>query len=588
MPLDALTLYAAAEELRGILIDMKVDKIQQPEKDVFLFSLRGYSQQGNSLLGGGSSVRLLISAGAGSARVHLTEISRENPASPPMICMLLRKHLTGARIKELKQPEGERLYDIVFSAFDDFGSPCEKRLVVEMMGRSSNLILVDGEGRVLDCLRKSEADITDADKRVLLPGLFYHYPPGPGRPYVFSVSEEDFIGRFREASPDTAADKWLFSEFSGISPLLAREAVYRASCSTDTRLGLLDCFKLYKELCAMGTEGFVPSMLLNGEKPFDVSCLPITQYGSALELKKFESFSKLFDAFYTERERLERLGQRSQALIKNVKNRRDRAARKLALRIGELKATEDRERLRQQGDLIKANIYRMTKGQTSLTVEDFYSENGDMVDIILDPKLSPQQNAEKYYKAYNKLKNAEKILRGQIEEAETELNYLESVLEELGRAGGEKDLEEIRQELIEEGYLKDGGSNKKKKPPASQPMKFLSSSGAEILVGRNNVQNERLTLKLAGKNDIWLHAQKIHGSHVIAFCGEEDRTTITEAAMLAAYYSKARDGSNVPVDYTRVKFVKKPQGAKTGMVIYTDYKTVFVTPDEESVKKLAR
>jgi predicted ribosome quality control (RQC) complex YloA/Tae2 family protein len=307
-----------------------------------------------------------------------------------------------------------------------------------------------------------------------------------------------------------------------------------------------------------------------------------------LELKKFESFSKLFDAFYTERERLERLGQRSQALIKNVKNRRDRAARKLALRIGELKATEDRERLRQQGDLIKANIYRMTKGQTSLTVEDFYSENGDMVDIILDPKLSPQQNAEKYYKAYNKLKNAEKILRGQIEEAEAELNYLESVLEELGRAGGEKDLEEIRQELIEEGYLKDGGSNKKKKPPASQPMKFLSSSGAEILVGRNNVQNERLTLKLARKNDIWLHAQKIHGSHVIAFCGEEDRTTITEAAMLAAYYSKARDGSNVPVDYTRVKFVKKPQGAKTGMVIYTDYKTVFVTPDEESVKKLAR
>jgi predicted ribosome quality control (RQC) complex YloA/Tae2 family protein len=584
MPLDALTLYAAAEELRRVLIDMKVDKVQQPEKDVFLLSLRG-----SSPLGGGQSLRLLISAGAGSARVHLTDISRENPASPPMLCMLLRKHLSGARIKDISQPEGERLYDIVFSAFDDFGSPVEKRLVVEMMGRNSNLILIDAEGRVLDCLRKMGADITAEDKRILLPGLFYSYPPRPDRPYIFSLGESEFEALYTAAVKDTQADRWLVSEFSGLSPLLAREAVYRVSGYVDTHIGRLDGGLLYRELKQMSTEGFTPCMLKNGEKPFELSCLPLTQYGKALELVRYESFSKLFDSFYTERERLDRLAQRSQSILKTVKNRRDRAAKKLLLRTQELRATRDRERLRQLGDLIKANIYRMSKGQTKLSVEDFYSENSEMVDITLEAKLSPQQNAEKYYKAYNKAKNAEKILHGQIEEAETELNYLESVLEELSRVSGEKDLEEIRQELIEEGFLKDsGGSGRKKKPPSSQPLKFVSSAGAEILVGRNNLQNERLTLKFAQKNDIWLHTQKIHGSHVIAFCSEEDRTTLLEAAMLAAYYSKARDGSNVPVDYTRVKNVKKPQGAKTGMVIYTDYKTLYVTPDEAEVKKLMK
>jgi predicted ribosome quality control (RQC) complex YloA/Tae2 family protein len=536
MPLDALTLYAAAEELRRVLIDMKVDKVQQPEKDVFLLSLRG-----SSPLGGGQSLRLLISAGAGSARVHLTDISRENPASPPMLCMLLRKHLSGARIKDISQPEGERLYDIVFSAFDDFGSPVEKRLVVEMMGRNSNLILIDAEGRVLDCLRKMGADITAEDKRILLPGLFYSYPPRPDRPYIFSLGESEFEALYTAAVKDTQADRWLVSEFSGLSPLLAREAVYRVSGYVDTHIGRLDGGLLYRELKQMSTEGFTPCMLKNGEKPFELSCLPLTQYGKALELVRYESFSKLFDSFYTERERLDRLAQRSQSILKTVKNRRDRAAKKLLLRTQELRATRDRERLRQLGDLIKANIYRMSKGQTKLSVEDFYSENSEMVDITLEAKLSPQQNAE------------------------------------------------IRQELIEEGFLKDsGGSGRKKKPPSSQPLKFVSSAGAEILVGRNNLQNERLTLKFAQKNDIWLHTQKIHGSHVIAFCSEEDRTTLLEAAMLAAYYSKARDGSNVPVDYTRVKNVKKPQGAKTGMVIYTDYKTLYVTPDEAEVKKLMK
>ena len=463
MPLDALTLYAAAKELRGTLIDMKVDKVQQPEKDVFLFSLRG----------NGTNVRLLISAGTGSARVHLTDISRENPNSPPMICMLLRKHLTGARIKELIQPQGERLYDIVFSAFDDFGSPVDKRLVVEMMGRNSNLILIDGEGRVLDCLRKAGADITAADKRILLPGLFYEYPPKPDRPYIFALGETEFTTIYNVAVQDTQADKWLVSEFSGLSPLLAREAVYRASGSVDSHIAMLECGRIFKALREMSEDNYTPCMLKNGEKPFEVTCFPVTQYGKALELVRYESFSKLFDSFYTERERLDRLGQRSQAILKTVKNRRDRAAKKLILRTQELKATEGRERLRQLGDLIKANIYRMTKGQTKLTVEDFYSENAETVDITLEAKLSPQQNAEKYYKAYNKAKNAEKILHGQIEEAETELNYLESVLEELSRAGGEKDLEEIRQELTEEGYLKDNNSSnngKKKKPVASQPL----------------------------------------------------------------------------------------------------------------------
>ncbi len=575
MPLDALCLSAAAEELRGILIGCRVDKIQQPERDVLLLSLRGDS---------GAS-RLLISAGSGTARVHLTEQSRENPAEPPMFCMLLRKHLVGARILSLEQPDCERLYLLRFACMDELGNAAEKKLAVEMMGRNANLVLIDGNDRILDCLHKTDA--LTSPQRPLLPGLFYALPTPQDKKNAFSLTEEAFMEDYRAADRGDPADRWLVASYAGVSPLLAREILERAAGSCDLRLGEVKAEALWNAFRAIFTEEAVPVLLSRNGEPTELYCRKLRQYGHSLEQTVYPGFSALLDAFYTERERQARQQQRSQTLTKLVKTRRERAARKLAARTAELKATEQRETWRQYGDLIKANLYRMKKGEPTLTADNFYDPDYAQIQIPLDVKLSPQQNAAHYYKLYSKAKNAEKILTVQIAEAEQELEYLESVQEELERASGERDLGEIRQELIAEGYLKDP-EKRKKKPSQPQPLRFRSESGALIRVGKNNIQNDWLTLRSADKNALWFHAQKTHGSHVIADCTEDDEATVRAAALLAAYYSKGRDSAQVPVDYTRVRYVKKPSGAKPGMVIYTEQKTLYVTPDREKAEAIEK
>ncbi len=576
MPIDALFLHAAAGELRRKLLGSRVDKIQQPERDVLLLSLRGPEGPG----------KLLISAGSGTARLHYTTGGRENPAEPPMFCMLLRKHLSGARILSLEQPDFERMYLLRFACLDELGMASEKCLAVEMLGRNANLVLIDGEGRILDCLRKVDAE--QSPKRQLLPGLFYQLPPKPEKPGAFQVSREEFLRLYAQAEPTKAGDRWLVETFGGISPLLARELLCRVSGSSDEALGRVEAEALWQALAALREqEMFQPVFLKNGEKPFDLYCFPLQQYGSALSQERWEDFSRLLDAYYTEREKLERQNQRSQNLVKLVKNRRDRASRKLNLRLEERSATAKRETWRQYGDLIKANIYRMKRGEGSLTADNFYDPNGGQVTIPLDVKLSPQQNAARYYKLYTKAKNAEKVLSGQIEEAQAELDYLESVLEELQRAAGERDLAEIRQELVSEGYLREQGG-KKKKQASVQPLRYRASTGETILVGRSNLQNDWLTTRYADKRCFWLHVQKTHGAHVILQSEEENPGALEEAAMLAAWYSRGRESSNVPVDYTRVKNVKKPAGAKPGMVIYTDYRTLYVTPAKEAVEALEK
>ena len=338
------------------------------------------------------------------------------------------------------------------------------------------------------------------------------------------------------------------------------------------------------------TGPYTPFMLFNQDIPFDFSCIPILQYGSLMSPSSLNSCSELLDSFFTEKEKRERTRQRSQHLLKTIKNLRDRTVRKLQAQNEELKATYVREKMREQGDIIKANIHRMYKGMSLLKAQNFYAQDAGEIEIPLDEKLTPQQNAAKYYKAYAKAKNAEIMLKEQISSASDEQMYLESVLEEISRAQGEKDLNEIRHELIIGGYLKNKDKNdtKKAKSPEPAPLRFKSSSGITIYVGKNNLQNDKLTLKTALKNETWLHTQKIHGSHVIikAPFEETDTQSIKEAAMLAAFYSRAQHGENVPVDYTRVKNVKKPHGAKPGMVIYTDYQTVFVTPDARHIDKM--
>ena len=572
MPLDALCLTAVAGEVRAAVQGGKIDKIYQPTRDEVVLYIRGPA----------GNVRLLLSANPGHPRAHLTERNRENPEQPPMFCMLLRKHLQGARILELNQPPLERILDFKLETLDELGDRVERRLVLEAMGRSANLLLLDGEGRIVDCTRRVDGDLARG-QRQLLPGLFYRQPPAVDKLNPFTLSPEEL--RLVLANPlGKAWDKLLLDSFTGLSPLVARELAFRAGDDPE-KLAV----ELEKLGIAVEENHFTPYLLVREGKPVDFTFLPVLQYGPETESIPRESFSALLDDFFSDRESAERVRQRGQDLVKSVTSARDRTARKLGNQARELEATKNRERLRELGDILTSNLHLMEKGMSTFRTMDFYDPEGGEVDIPLDPLLTPQQNAAKYYKEYNKAKTAEEMLTIQIEKGEKELEYLNSVLENIALAEGEKDLQEIRQELTETGYLRrPKTAAKRAKKVSGKPMEFRSSSGLRISVGKNNSQNDLLTTKLAYKSDIWLHTQKIHGSHVILWLegGEADAQSLTEAAQLAAYFSQARDGSKVPVDYTPVKYVKKPAGARPGMVVYTTYQTAVVEPDAELAKKL--
>ena len=572
MPLDALCLTAVAGEVRAAVQGGKIDKIYQPTRDEVVLYIRGPA----------GNVRLLLSANPGHPRAHLTERNRENPEQPPMFCMLLRKHLQGARVLELNQPPLERILDFRLETLDELGDRVERRLVLEAMGRSANLLLLDGEGRIVDCTRRVDGDLARG-QRQLLPGLFYRQPPAVDKLNPFTLSPEEL--RLVLSNPlGKAWDKLLLDSFTGLSPLVARELAFRAGGDSEKLAAELE--KLGK---AVEENHFTAYLLVREGKPVDFTFLPVLQYGPETESIPQESFSALLDDFFSDRESAERVRQRGQDLVKSVTSARDRTARKLGNQARELEATKNRERLRELGDILTSNLHLMEKGMSTFRTMDFYDPEGGEVDIPLDPLLTPQQNAAKYYKEYNKAKTAEEMLTIQIEKGEKELEYLNSVLENIALAEGEKDLQEIRQELTETGYLRrPKTAAKRAKKVSGKPMEFRSSAGLRISVGKNNSQNDLLTTKLAYKSDIWLHTQKIHGSHVILWLegGEADAKSLTEAAQLAAYFSQARDGSKVPVDYTPVKYVKKPAGARPGMVVYTTYQTAVVEPDAELAKKL--
>ena len=571
MPLDASCLTAVAEELRPVLEGAKIDKIYQPTRDEVVLFLRGQ----------GENVRLLLSANPGHPRAHLTTLTRENPDKPPMFCMLLRKHLLGGRILELNQPPLERILDFRLETIDELGDRVERRLVLEAMGRSANLILLDGEGRIIDCIRRVDGDLSKGQRQVL-PGLFYRQPPVPDKLNPFTLSEDELLAALDNPT-QREPEKLLMDTFTGLSPLIARELAFRAGGAEGLHSALLKLRKDVKE------NNFTPYLLVRDGKPVDFSFLPILQYGPETESIRQESFSVMLDGFYERREAAERVRQRGQDLVKTVTNARDRTARKLANQEKELAATLDREKLREQGDIITSNLHAMEKGMTVLKAMNFYDPECREIEIKLDPFLTPQLNAAKYYKEYNKAKTAEKMLTLQIEKGERELEYLNSVLENLELAEGERDLGEIRQELTDTGYLRRAKTAaKREKRVAGKPMEFRSSAGLRITVGKNNSQNDQLTTKMAYKSDIWLHTQKIHGSHVILWLegGEADAQSLTEAAVLAATFSQARESTRVPVDYTPVKYVKKPAGARPGMVIYTTYQTAVVDPDPELAKRL--
>ena len=573
MPLDAICLSALTAELGEKLEGAKIDKVQQPERDMLILSLRGRS----------GNFRLLLAAGAGNARVHITGESMENPVEPPMFCMLLRKHLVGARIASLEQPDHERMLALELDTRDEMGDLSRKKLVVEMIGRSANVILVGADGRIIDCMRRMDF-AGDAERR-LLPGMIYRLPPKQNKTDFFSSDSEIRRALIAGADREMPVDKWLLDSFSGLSPLICREMAFRCGGSFDTLPEQLDA--LHDTVIA---GDFTPYMLLDGDKPRDFSFMPIRQYGDSMKGESFDSFSALLDAFYARRDRAERQRRRSHELSRSIKTLRDRLVRKLAGQTEELQRTTGRDEIRKNAELITANMYRLKKGDRELLCEDYYQPDCPEVKIPLDPLKTPQQNAAAMYKEYNKLKAAEEHLTVLIDQGEKQLDYLNSVLEELSRAETEKDISDIRRELMETGYMKKARGAKPERIKAQAPLRFVSDDGLEILIGRSNTQNDELTTKLARRTDYWLHTQKVHGSHVIVRCDglEPPETTLEQAASLAVYYSQGRDSGKVPVDYTMVRFVRKPSGAMPGKVIYTDYKTLLAQSDEALARRLKK
>ncbi len=582
MSLDGALLHCVKQELSN-LMGARVDKIYQPSREEIVLSLRLLNSPDRS------AKKLIFSANGGSARVNLTSAEFENPQSPPMFCMLLRKHLGGGRLIDIRQDGLERILYFDFECTNEIGDIVVNTVVSEIMGRHSNIIIVRG-GRVVDSIKRVTDEVSSV--RRVLPNIVYETPPRAERLNILDAGTDEII-RALNGRTDRLA-KALPDILEGISPIFARECAYYSTGDTDIPCNLLDeeqfenaaLFLCKAKKALNGSAEFTMLTDETGKKK-DFCFVDIGQYGSAMTVTKFDTANEMLDDFFSSAGRAERTRQRARDLLKTVTNAYERISRKLELQKKELAECGEREVFRVCGDLINANIYRLEKGMTSCTLDDFYT--GERREIKLDARLTPSQNAQRYYAEYRKLDTAEKMLTELIKKGADDLVYLDSVLDCISRNENEQELNEIRRELREQGFVrggKDKTDDKKKKP--SEPMKFRSTDGFEILVGKNNRQNDQLTLKTAKATDIWLHTKDIAGSHVIIKTDGKtpSEQTIFEAAQLAAFHSKGKSGSGVPVDYVAVKFVKKPAGAKPGMVIFTNNKTLYVTPDESAVEKL--
>lgn len=586
MPLDAICLGAVTEELHNTLTGSRIEKVYQPERDEIILQTRG----------AGGAHRLLLSMAAGTPRVHFIQTARENPTAPPMFCMLLRKHIQGAKIAQIVQPAMERMLTIELETTDEMGVPCKKTLICELIGRQANLILCDQDNRIIDALRRIDGDLSG--RRQILPGLFYHMPPAQDKHDPFSISSMGLVAGLSTADSEQTLDRFLLSQLSGFSPLLCRELSYRATGDAARQIAQMS---LQEQISLGETYDNFQAFLKNKHwKPFllskkadgavfDFSLLPITQYEGLMDVIQMDSFSDMLAAFFEKKGKVERMTRRSSDLHKTVVTARDRLARKLAAQQKELQAAQDREQYKHMGDLITTNLYQLEKGMRKAIVTDYYDPACPEVEITLDVRLTPQQNAQQYFKRYSKAKTAEEILTRQLEQGQSDLDYLDSVLEAISEAESERDLAQLREELLQTGFLSAKQNKKSRsKSVSSKPFHYRTSDGFDVFAGKNNLQNDLLTLKTALKSDIWFHTQKIHGSHVILAADGRTPTdtAMTEAAMIAAYHSKARQSSRVPVDYTPVRQVKKPAGAKPGMVIYYVYQTAYVTPDEALIENL--
>ena len=572
MAFDALMATAVTRELKEKIVGAKAEKIYQPSKDEIIISLRV----------GGRNEKLVVSANPSSARVSLTGIERENPKTPPMFCMLLRKHLMGTTVEDVYMYGFERIIEIKFKAFDDLGFRMEKYLTTEIMGKSSNVFLLGGkEKKILGVLHPG--DITTPSKRRVIVGAPYELPAAQDKVDPNTETEEDFIRRLSESEKERTVEKYIVGTYLGISPLIAREIAYRAGkADTVGNSSPRMMWRSFSSIVNAASDGAVPCVVVCDGVPKEYSYIEIYQYEKSAENKMFASFSEMFDFYFGEREHKETMRAKAHDIEAILSSGRKKLQKKLTLMREELSECSDADKFKLWGDLITASIYQLTKKADSATVVNYYSENLESVTIPLDIKLTPSQNAAKYYKKYNKLKTAKKILSEQIEKAARELDYYETVETSLSLCENEADIYEIRIELAEAGYsAKKSSVGKARSHAKFEPKHYVTSDGYDVFVGKNNIQNDLITLKLSKKSDWWFHVKNSPGSHVVLVCDADEEPPardFTEAAELAAFFSSRKDGENVAVDYTKIRNVKKPSGSAPGYVIYTSNFTAYVDP----------
>ncbi len=584
MAFDAGMLACALSEIRRAAEGARIEKVYQPERDEIILQMRSFE--------GGR--RLLINVGSGNSRIGFTEVTKENPQNPPMFCMLLRKYLQGAKLVEISQAEFDRVAFLGFDTRDEMGFACRRYLIVELMGKYSNLIFADGDKKIITALRT--ADFSLNSKRQLLAGMIYALPPAQEKENPLCVTEERFRSMLEAEPAERRCDQWIVSTFMGVAPVVAREMVFRSTGHTDTPIRYCFFDDLWREFSSVAerirTESFEPCLILEGEKTLEYSFLPLTQYGNA-ECRPISGVGKLFDLYFEKRDREQRVHQRASDILRLVTAAEARIRRKLEAQRGELADCERGFEYKRYGDLITANIYRLKRGDRVAEFEDYESmrEDGsfDTVRVELDSRLTPAANAQRYYKRYNKAKTAKVELTRQIELGEAELSYLSTVFEALRRAESPSDLLEIRDELYRSGYASRMKSYTAHKTHNPTVMEFRTPDGMRVLCGKNNVQNEYITHRLAAKQDYWFHAKHVPGSHVLLITEGREPTDLdfTTAAEIAAYYSKA-EGGNIAVDYLLAKNVKKPMGGKPGMVIYHTNWTAYVTPDGEKIAAMRK
>lgn len=568
MAFDAGMVGAIAHEIKERAEGARVEKIYQPEKDELVLQL--HTREGN--------LRLSIAAGANNPRIGFVTRQKENPAAPYNFCILARKHLNGARLLSCERLGYERVIELSFDSRDEMGFFETKYLYCEIMGKYSNLVLCDKNKTILGVLRP--VDFTVSTRRQLLSGLRYELPPAQEKRSPLALDREDFLS-LAEQLGEMATDKFLTAQYCGISSLIAREIAERSVSRVGASASLV--YTAFSDYMTRLSEcRYLPTVVYEGAKPIAFSCVDIAQYGDGFTVRHPETLSLAIEAFFDERDNLEHSKKRAFDLFKLVMNARARILKKLSLQEGELAECAKKEEFRRMGDLITANMYQLKRGMKEATVIDYYDEAMPSVTVTLDARLSPSQNAQAYYKKYNKAKNAERELEKQINMAKDELLYIDSVADALERAVGQTELDEIRRELSEAGY----GAKIKKAATAkgvkTKPYEYRTSGGYRLICGKNNLQNDQITFRLSAKEDWWFHVKNAPGSHVVMVIdgkGEPSERDFTEAASLAAYHSSLSSAERVEVDYTNVRYLKKPSGAKPGFVVYTTYYSAVVKPE---------